>query len=43
MSGAEGSRTPVQTSLPQAFYMLILLLLVGDIQEPGKPIYHLAV
>jgi len=28
--GVEGSRTPVQTMLPLVFYMLIVLLLVGE-------------
>jgi len=28
-SGAEGSRTPVQTSSTKAFYMLILEFIVG--------------
>ena len=37
-SGAEGSRTPVQTYSSKAFYMLISLLLVGRKQEMNKPI-----
>lgn len=41
--GAEGSRTPVQTSLQQAFYMLSFLLLVGKQQEENKPTVSLAV
>jgi hypothetical protein len=41
-SGVEGSRTPVQTMLPLIFYMLIVLLLVGNGQEKHKPTYHLA-
>jgi len=41
-SGAEGSRTPVQTSSPKAFYMLIPALIVGRQQEPDKPIVSLA-
>ncbi len=40
--GVEGSRTPVQTTLPLIFYMLIVLLLVGGKQEKHKPIYYLA-
>jgi len=42
LSGAEGSRTPVQTSSPKAFYMLIPALIVGRRQEPDKPIVSLA-
>jgi len=42
LSGAEGSRTPVQTSSPKAFYMLIPALIVGRQQEPDKPIVSLA-
>jgi hypothetical protein len=41
-SGVEGSRTPVQTSLPLAFYMLISLLVVGIGQETNKPTQRLA-
>lgn len=40
--GAEGSRTPVQTSSPKAFYMLIPALFVGKQQEPDEPIASLA-
>ena len=40
--GVEGSRTPVQTSLPLAFYMLISLLFVGTRQEMNKPTKRLA-
>jgi len=40
--GAEGTRTPVQTSPPKAFYMLIPALIVGKQQEPDKPIVSLA-
>ena len=42
ISGGEGSRTPVQTYSAKAFYMLILVLIVGKQQEPGKPIISLA-
>jgi len=42
LSGAEGSRTPVQTSSPKAFYMLIPALFVGKQQEPDTPIISLA-
>ena len=35
--GVEGSRTPVQTSQPLAFYMLIFLLIVGTKQERNQP------
>jgi len=41
-SGVEGSRTPVQTSLPLAFYMLISLLFVGIEQEMNKPTQRVA-
>jgi site-specific DNA recombinase len=41
-SGAEGSRTPVQTSPPKAFYMLIPALIVGKQPEPDTPIVSLA-
>ena len=37
ISGVEGSRTPVQTSRPLAFYMLIFLLIVGTKQERNQP------
>ena len=40
--GDGGNRTRVQTYSPKAFYMLISLLIVGDIQEKNKPIYYLA-
>ena len=40
--GVEGSRTPVQTSLPLAFYMLISLLLFGTSQEMNQPMKNLA-
>ena len=40
--GGEGSRTPVQTSSPKAFYMLIPALIVGKQQEPDTPIVSLA-
>jgi hypothetical protein len=40
--GAEGNRTPVQTYSAKAFYMLILLLFVGNEQETDKPIHRLA-
>ena len=43
LSGAEGNRTPVQTYSPKAFYMLILVLIVGKWQEPVEPITSLAV
>lgn len=43
LSGGEGSRTPVQTSSPKAFYMLILAIIVGKRQEPDTPIVSLAV
>jgi hypothetical protein len=42
LSGVGGNRTRVQTYSPKAFYMFISLLIVGDIQEKNKPIYHLA-
>ena len=42
LSGAERSRTAVQTYLPQAFYMLIPELVVGRQPEPDKPITSLA-
>jgi len=42
LSGGEGSRTPVQTSSPKAFYMLIPALFVGKQQEPDTPIVSLA-
>jgi len=42
LGGAEGSRTPVQTSSPKAFYMLIPALIVGRRQGPDKPIVSLA-
>ena len=42
-SGAEGNRTPVQTYPSKAFYMLILVLLVGKWPEPVEPIISLAV
>jgi len=41
-SGADRTRTGVQTSWPLAFYMLISLLVVGDEPEKNKPIHHLA-
>ena len=40
--GVEGSRTPVQTSLPLAFYMLISLLLFGTSPEMNQPMKNLA-
>ena len=40
--GGEGSRTPVQTYSPKAFYMLIPALIVGRRQEPDTPIVTLA-
>jgi hypothetical protein len=33
--GGEGNRTPVQTYSVKAFYMFILVLIVGKQQEPG--------
>lgn len=42
LCGVEGSRTPVQTSLPLAFYMLISLLLFGTSQEMNQPMKNLA-
>jgi len=42
ISGAGGSRTPVQTYPPKAFYMFIWLLFVGNEQGTGKPIHSLA-
>ena len=42
VSGAEGNRTPVQTYSPKAFYMLILVLIVGKWQEPVEPNISLA-
>ncbi len=42
LCGAEGTRTPVQTSPPLAFYMLISLLFVGREQETNKPTPNLA-
>ena len=41
-SGAEGTRTPVQTYPSKVFYMLILVLLVGKWQEPVEPNISLA-
>ena len=41
--GAEGTRTPVQTQPPKAFYMLIPALIVGKRMEPDTPIISLAV
>jgi hypothetical protein len=41
-SGADRSRTGVQTYLPLAFYMLISELFVGERPELNKPIVHLA-
>ena len=40
--GAEGNRTPVQTYSSKAFYMLILVLIVGKWQEPVEPNISLA-
>jgi len=40
--GAGGIRTHVQTYPPKAFYMLILELIVGNLQEPKEPIVSLA-
>jgi hypothetical protein len=40
--GIEGSRTPVQTYSPKAFYMFILESVFVKIQEPNKPIFFLA-
>jgi hypothetical protein len=40
--GAEGSRTPVQTYSPKAFYMLIPALIVGRWPGPDKPTVSLA-
>ena len=40
--GAGGNRTPVQTSVEKAFYMLIPLLVVGKDQEADKPNLSLA-
>ena len=40
--GGGGNRTRVQTYSSKAFYMLISLLLVGDVQGMNKPIHHLA-
>jgi len=40
--GAAGSRTLVQTSSKNAFYMFILLLIVGKAQEEGTPILTLS-
>ena len=40
--GAEGNRTPVQTYPSKAFYMLILVLIVGTRPEPVEPIMSLA-
>ena len=41
--GGEGTRTPVQTQPPKAFYMLIPALLVGRRPGPDKPTSSLAV
>ena len=41
-SGAGENRTPVQTYSSKAFYMFIVALIVGDIQEQHTPIYPLA-
>ena len=40
--GAEGNRTPVQTYSSKAFYMLILVLIVGKWQDPVEPNISLA-
>ena len=40
--GAGGIRTHVQTYSPYTFYMLILELIVGKMQEPNKPTFFLA-
>ncbi len=40
--GAGGIRTHVQTYSPKAFYMLILELIVGKLQEPDKPTISVA-
>jgi len=42
IGGVEGSRTPVQTSLPLAFYMLISPFFVGTSPEVNPPMKHLA-
>lgn len=42
VSGAEGNRTPVQTSREKAFYMLILLLIVGKTRSVWPPTFYLA-
>ena len=41
-SGGDRIRTGVQTSSSKAFYMFILVLLVGSEQEPDKPIHFVA-
>ena len=43
LCGVEGSRTPVQTSLPLAFYMLISPFFVGASPGVNQPMKHLAV
>jgi len=43
VGGGEGNRTPVQTYSTKAFYMLILLLFVGNEQESDQPIHCVAV
>ncbi len=40
--GGDRTRTGVQTYSPKAFYMLILVLIVGTEQEQGEPILSLA-
>ena len=40
--GGDRIRTGVQTYSPKAFYMLILLLIVGNEQEKDQPIQNLA-
>ena len=40
--GDAGTRTRVQTSNPNAFYMLISLLVVGSSQVTGNQCYTLA-
>lgn len=40
-SGADRTRTGVQTYSPQAFYMFICALFVGKRQERNKPTFSL--
>lgn len=41
VSGADRTRTGVQTNSPQAFYMFIYVLIVGKRQEHNKPTFSL--